>query len=93
MTRDENTGSALSRAARFLGDNPVLPLLILLAALVGALEVMRPGIVNERWIANTLKFAIPLAMIAACQTMTMLTGGIDMSAGVVATISAFVMAT
>jgi ribose transport system permease protein len=93
MTRDENTGSAVSRAARFLGDNPVLPLLILLAALVGALEVMRPGIVNERWIANTLKFAIPLAMIAACQTMTMLTGGIDMSAGVVATISAFVMAT
>ena len=76
-----------------LGDNPVIPLLILLAVLVAVLEVMRPGIVNERWIANTIKFAIPLAMLAACQTMTMLTGGIDMSAGIVATISAFVMAT
>ena len=76
-----------------LGDNPVIPLLILLAVLVAVLEVMRPGIVNERWIANTIKFAIPLAMLAACQTMTMLTGGIDMSAGIVATIAAFVMAT
>ena len=66
---------------------------LLLAALVVALEVMRPGIVNERWIANTIKFAIPLAMLASCQTLTMLTGGIDLSVGTIATISAFVMAT
>ena len=32
-------------------------------------------------------------MIAACQTLTMLTGGIDLSAGTVATITAFVTAT
>jgi ribose transport system permease protein len=32
-------------------------------------------------------------MLAACQTLTMLTGGIDLSAGTVATISAFVTAT
>jgi len=85
--------SPLVRLARFLGDNPVIPLLILLAALVATLEVMRPGIVNERWITNTVKFAIPLAMLAACQTLTMFTGGIDLSAGIVATIVAFVMAT
>ena len=57
------------------------------------LELLRPGIVNERWVANTIKFAIPLAILAACQTMTMLTGGIDLSVGIVATMSAFVMAT
>ena len=57
------------------------------------LEFLRPGIVNERWIANTIKFAIPLAILAACQTMTMLTGGIDLSVGTVATMSAFIMAT
>jgi ribose transport system permease protein len=90
---DEARPALHVRVGRMLGDNPVIPLLILLAVLVAVLEVMRPGIVNERWIANTIKFAIPLAMLAACQTMTMLTGGIDMSAGVVATISAFVMAT
>ena len=87
------TTSVPSRIGRFMGDYPVIPLLILLALLVATLEYMRPGIVNERWIANTVKFAIPLAMLAACQTLTMFTGGIDLSAGVVATIAAFVMAT
>ncbi len=83
----------LKSVGRFIGNNPLIPLLILLLVLVGVLEFMRPGIVNERWIGNTIKFAIPLAMLAACQTLTMLTGGIDLSAAVAATISAFVMAT
>jgi ribose transport system permease protein len=74
-------------------DPPLVPLIVLLLALVVVLEVLRPGIVNERWIANTIKFAIPLAIVAACQTLTMLTGGIDLSVGIVATMSAFVMAT
>ena len=82
-----------TRLKRFLSDHPLLPLLILLALLIGALEIMRPGIVNERWISNTIKFAVPLAMLAACQTLTMLTGGIDLSVGVAATVSAFVAAT
>lgn len=73
-------------------DYPIIPLIILLLGLVVALEVMRPGIINERWMANTIKFGIPLAMLAACQTLTMLTGGIDLSVGVAATISAFVAA-
>lgn len=78
---------------RFLADRPLIPLIVLLVVLVVALEFLRPGIVNERWIANTIRFAIPLAILAACQTMTMLTGGIDLSAAVVATMSAFIMAT
>lgn len=81
------------RIGRFLGDNPVLPLLILLLLLVGTLEIMRPGIVSKFWLGNTIKFAIPLAMLAACQMLTMLTAGIDLSAAVVATVSAFVAAT
>jgi ribose transport system permease protein len=85
--------SGLTRLTRFLAVNPLIPLLLLLAGLVLMLEVMQPGIVNARWIGNTIKFAIPLAMLAACQTLTMLTGGIDLSAGTVATIAAFVTAT
>jgi len=81
------------RVRRFFRDRPLIPLIVLLVALVAVLEVLRPGIVNERWIANTIKFAIPLAILASCQTLTMLTGGIDLSVGIVATISAFVMAT
>ena len=81
------------RIKRFMSDQPLVPLIILLVALVVVLQILRPGIVNERWIANTIKFAIPLAMLAGCQTMTMLTGGIDLSVGTVATMSAFIMAT
>lgn len=89
----ESRPSLPGRAARLFRDQPVLALAVLLVLLVGLLEVLRPGIVNERWIANTVKFAIPLAMLAACQTLTMLTGGIDLSAGTAATVSAFVVAT
>jgi ribose transport system permease protein len=81
------------RIRRFMADYPLVPLIILLILLVVILQVMRPGIVNERWMANTVKFAIPLAILAGCQTMTMLTGGIDLSVGTVATLSAFIMVT
>lgn len=93
MTATPDTPStAAGRLAAFLRDYPVVTLIALLIALIGVLQVLSPGIVNERWIGNTVKFAIPLAMLAACQTLTMYTGGIDLSAAVVATISSFVMA-
>ena len=78
---------------RFVLGNPIVPLILLLLGLILVLELMQPGIINPRWLGNTIKFAIPLAMLAACQTATMLTGGIDLSAGTVATIAAFVTAT
>jgi ribose transport system permease protein len=40
-----------------------------------------------------LKASIPLALLAACQTITFLTGGIDLSVGAVASMSGFVVAT
>ena len=93
-----------TRAGRFLRDNPMVPLIAFLLVLVAVLEVMRPGIVmpvragrdglvSMFWVGNLVKFAIPLAMLAACQVLTMLTGGIDLSAGIVATLAAFVCAT
>jgi ribose transport system permease protein len=92
-TLPEPAPSPGRRLRRFLGDYPLVPLLILLLLLVLVLQIIRPGIVNERWIANTVKFAIPLAMLAGCQTLTMLTGGIDLSVATVATMSAFIVAT
>lgn len=101
---DVTTDPSLMRAARFLRDNPMIPLLVFLFLLIAVLEVMRPGIVmpvragrdgliSTFWVGNLIKFAIPLAMLAACQVLTMLTAGIDLSAGVVATVAAFVCAT
>lgn len=98
------TDPPLVRLGRFLRDNPMIPLLAFLFLLVALLEFMRPGIVmpvragrdgliSTFWVGNLIKFAIPLTMLAACQVLTMLTAGIDMSVGVVATVSAFVCAT
>jgi ribose transport system permease protein len=83
---------SLSSLKALMRDKPIIPLVVLLAALVVLLELIQPGIVNERWVGNTIKAAVPLAILAAAQTLTMLTGGIDLSVGVVATMSAFVMA-
>lgn len=92
MAATTETISPMQRVSQFIRENPVLPLIALLFALVGLLEYLQPGIFNERWVGNTIRFAIPLAMLAACQTLTMLTGGIDLSAGIIATVSAFVVA-
>jgi ribose transport system permease protein len=94
--------SAADRTRGLMRDYPVIPLVVLLLLLVAALQVLQPGIVldpdgllglNDRWISNTVKFAVPLAILAASQTLTMITGGIDLSVGVVATMTAFVMST
>ncbi|MCX7303590.1 MAG: ABC transporter permease [Hyphomicrobiales bacterium] len=81
------------RIKRFMSDYPIVPLLVLLILLVLVLQILSPGIVNQRWIANTVKFAIPLALLAGAQTMVMLTGGIDLSVGTVATMAGFIVAT
>jgi ribose transport system permease protein len=78
---------------RMIRDRPLIPLIVLLALLVVMLEVANPGIVNGNWLATTLRSAIPLAILAACQTLAMLTGGIDLSVGAVASSAAFIMAT
>ena len=93
MTMVADAPTLISRAGRLMVERPLIPLVLLLFGLIGLLEFLQPGIVNRLWIANTIKAAIPLAMLAACQTLTMLTGGIDLSAGTVATITAFVTAT
>lgn len=87
------TDQPLNRLGRLMVDNPLIPLVLLLLLLVGVLVILNPGVLSLFWLGNTLKIAIPLAMLAACQTLTMLTGGIDLSAGTVATITAFVAAT
>ncbi|MGZ9161181.1 MAG: ABC transporter permease [Candidatus Limnocylindrales bacterium] len=74
-------------------DRPVIPLLALLAALVVLSELVRPGIVSPAWIGVIFRAAVPLAILAGCQTLTMLTGGIDLSVGAVASMAGFVVAT
>ena len=46
----------LVRLGRFLKDNPVIPLIGFLFALIGILELMRPGIVSVFWSETLIKF-------------------------------------
>jgi ribose transport system permease protein len=90
IARDRST---LAVARAWIRDRPLVALFLLLALLVLVLQITRPGIVTANWVSGTMRFAIPLAIIAACHTLTMLTGGIDLSVAVVASMTAYVMAT
>lgn len=74
-------------------DRPMVPLLILLGLLVVVSEIARPGIVSLNWAGTMLRAAVPLAILAGCQTIAMLTGGIDLSVGAVGSMTGFVLAT
>jgi ribose transport system permease protein len=76
-----------------LRDQPLIPLLGLLAVLVIVIELANPGIVGPSWVGVILRAAVPLAILAGCQTLTMLTGGIDLSVGAVGSMAGFVTAT
>jgi ribose transport system permease protein len=89
----ETSPSMGDRLRRLVRERPIVPLLALLVLLVVASELIRPGIVSANWAGVMVRAAIPLAILAACQTMTMLTGGIDLSVGAVASMTGFVVAT
>ena len=76
-----------------LRTRTILALILLLLVFVAGIEVARPGTVNALWVSNMILFAAPLGIVAAGQTLVMLTGGIDLSVASVATASAYLMAT
>ena len=83
----------MTRVLEFLRAHTIFALILLLAVFMLGVEVVRPGTVTPLWASNVLLFAAPLAIMAAGQTMVMLTGGIDLSVASVATGSAYLLAT
>jgi ribose transport system permease protein len=81
------------RILNWFQRNNFVALVLLLLMFVAAVELLKPGTVNLVWLSNTLLFAAPLGILAAGQTMVMLTGGIDLSVVSVAMGSAFLMTT
>ncbi len=96
MTSTASTADAMPTRtwAQRLRDEPLIPLVLLLIALVVLLFTVQPGLLGrpQAWLSSTIRFATPLALLAACQTLTMLTGGIDLSVATVASAAGFVMA-
>lgn len=78
---------------KLLRDQPLIPLAVLLASLVFVVWAVSPAARDLGWVGVIVKSAVPLAILASCQTLTMLTGGIDLSVGFVASMAGFVTAT
>ena len=78
---------------RLFRDRPIVPLMGLLAILVLAIEAADPGIISPEWTGVIVRASIPLAILAGCQTLTMLTGGIDLSVAAIGSMAGFVTAT
>lgn len=77
--------------ARWLSDRPLAVLGAVLVILVIATSIIEPNYLSLQAIRNTLLLAAPLGILAAGQTVLMLTGGIDLSVAMIATAAAYVL--
>jgi ribose transport system permease protein len=82
----------LTALRRLASEYPLLVLLLLLVALCIATNIASPGFLLPDNFSTTLLIAGPLGMLAAAQTVVVLTGGIDLSVTATATIAAYFMA-
>jgi ribose transport system permease protein len=78
--------------ARRLADRPQLVLVAVLIALILATGTVEPNYLSLTGLKNSLVWAIPIGILAAGQTILMLTGGIDLSIAMIATASAYIAA-
>ena len=76
---------------RYLSDRPLIVLGVVLALLVLITGLVEPGYLSPRSMRNTLLLAAPVGILAAAQTILMLTRGIDISVAMVATAAAYVV--
>jgi len=95
MSASVRTNEWLTAVAwrRLFRDRPIVPLVGLLAILVLVIELADPGIVSPEWTGVIVRASVPLAILAGCQTLTMLTGGIDLSVAAIGSMAGFVTAT
>jgi ribose transport system permease protein len=82
----------MATLARLSRDQPVVPLLVVLGALIAAFAILNPQANFGGFLAAQVRTAIPLAILAGCQTLVMLTGGIDLSVAATASMAGFVAA-
>ncbi len=80
------------KAQTWLAQNPLIALVIVFIALFLATGAVQPNFLSVNGVRNTLLQAAPLGILAAAQTVLMLTGGIDLSVTMIATGAAYVAA-
>src|SRR3979490_3638057 len=85
-------GGGWAAFQRQLQDRPSLVLVGVLLFLVLLIGIARPGTIGGTWVANTILFAAPLGIVAAGQTLVMLTAGIDLSVAAAMSAAAYAAA-
>jgi ribose transport system permease protein len=81
-----------ARLSTLVTENPTLILFVVLIALVLVTGIIEPNYLSAGGLRTTLLQAAPLGILAAAQTILMLSGGIDLSLTMIATASAYVVA-
>ena len=84
--------SRVRAAGQAVIDRPLIMLAVILVLLLIACEIASPGYISGQRIGSVLRFAAPLALLAAGQTLVMLTAGIDLSVANTATAAGYIMA-
>ncbi len=78
--------------ARQLSDRPQIVLIAVLVALIVVTAIIEPNYLSLAGLRNSAFFAVPIGVLAAGQTILMLTAGIDLSIAMIATASAYIAA-
>lgn len=78
--------------ARQLSARPQIVLIAVLVVMILVTGVIEPNYLSVAGVRNSVLFAVPIGILAAGQTILMLTGGIDLSIAMIATASAYVAA-
>ncbi|MEZ4869945.1 MAG: ABC transporter permease [Caldilineaceae bacterium] len=80
------------RLRALIAENPTLILAVVLVILILITGAIEPNYLSVSGARNTLLQAAPLGILAGGQTILLLAGGIDLSAAMIATASAYVAA-
>lgn len=85
----------LRAAQRLLSDNPAIALTFIFIALFVVTDIVNraqsgKAFLTPTQVSTTFLYAAPLALLAAGQTLVMLTGGVDLSVATTATAGAFI---
>lgn len=88
---DESVPAKIS-IARQVSARPQIVLVAVLVGLIVATAIIEPNYLSLAGLRNSAFFAVPIGILAAGQTIVMLTAGIDLSIAMIATASAYVAA-
>jgi ribose transport system permease protein len=93
VAADQTPGTSRGRAAaRWFSEHPLIVLSGVLVILIVITGLIEPNYLSINGLRNTALFAAPLGIMAAGQTILMLTAGIDLSVAMIATGAAYVAA-